>query len=202
MRPLLLAALVVCGGSLGCGTGGVNEATRPIAKVVPAVEKVAAEATREPIQCDEQIKTGQPRGCTIETITCGSVVEGSTVGMARRWGDQFYVSAFCTPYRHYYEEAGEAVYRLEMPPNIQADVRLDSDCADLDVVSMSWADTTSCPGEEHVGRIRECEMDTHDGGGSIRMTTVDKPQVYLVGVDGKQGAAGNFRLTVVCSTYR
>lgn len=186
----------------GCGSGGVNDATRQIAKVVPVVEKVATEATREPVKCDPVVQSAQPRGCSIQTITCGSVIDGNNTGMAQRWGDQYYVTAFCTPHRHYYEEAGESVYRLEVPPNIQADVRLDSDCADLDIVAMSWADTSSCPREEHANRIRECEMDTHDGGGTVRLTTVDKPQVYVIGVDGKQGAAGNFRLTVTCSTYR
>ena len=187
---------------LGCGNNSVREATRQVAKVVPAVEQVTQEITREKVQCDTPIKTPSPRGCTIETLTCGSVVEGNNTGMARHFSDQFYVSAFCTPYRHYYEEAGEAVYRLEVPANIQVDVTLESDCADLDVFSMSWADTSSCPNLGHTGRIRECEMDEHPGGGHIRMTTVDKPQVYTVGVDGKQGQTGNFRLTVKCSTYR
>lgn len=207
---VVVSLLLVCvgigvGGLLwsSCGSGGVNDATRQIAKVVPVVEKVAAEATREPVACDPAFQSDQPRGCSIATLTCGSTIEGNNTGMKQRWSDQFYVSAFCTPYRHYYEEAGESVYRLEVPANILATVRLDSDCADLDVVAMSWPDTAgSCPGDEHVGRIRECEMDTHEGGGAIKVATVDKPQVFLLGVDGKQGAAGNFRLTVSCSTYR
>ncbi len=200
---LLVVGLMVAVG-LACGSGNntVREATRQVSKVVPVVEKVSTELTREPVACEPAFKTPQPRGCTSQTITCGSVVEGNNTGMARHFSDQFYVSAFCTPQRHYYEEAGEAVYRLELPPNIQADIRLDSDCVDLDVASMSWADTSSCPGEAHTSRIRQCEMDTHSEGGSIRITTVNEPEVHVVAVDGKQGAQGNFRLTVTCSTYR
>lgn len=199
MRILPLSLMLL---AMGCGNNSVREVQRQVTKVVPALGKVSEAASYEEVQCDQVINTSPARGCTIQTITCGSVVEGNTQFGEKRFGDQFYVSAFCTPYRHFYEDAPEAVYRLEMPPNVQADVRLDSDCADLDVFSMSWSDTRSCPTEANVGRIRECEMDTHEGGGKIRMTTVDNPQIYVVGVDGKNGATGNFRLTVVCSTYR
>ena len=186
----------------GCGNNSVQEATRQVAKVVPALETVSTELTREKMQCDTPIKTATPRGCSIQTITCGSVVEGNNPGMARHFGDSFYVAAFCTPQRHYYEESGEAVYRLEIPANIQADVKLESDCADLDVVSFTWDETDRCPTEDHSSRLLPCEMDTDSGGGSIRMTSVDKPEIYVVAVDGKQGASGNYRLTVTCATYR
>ncbi len=201
---LPLVAILLIGVALACGSGNnsVREATRQVSKVVPVVEKVSEELTREPVACEPAFKTAQPRGCTSQTLTCGSVVEGNNTGMTRHFSDQFYVAAFCTPQRHYYEEAGEAVYRLELPPNIQADIRLDSDCVDLDVVSMSWADTSSCPGEAHTGRIRQCEMNTDSEGGKIRITTVNEPEVHVLAVDGKQGATGNFRLSVVCSTYR
>lgn len=203
-RPLALVVAGLSAFALACGSGNnsLREATRQVSKVVPVVEKVADEVTREPVACEPAFTTSQARGCTSQTITCGSVVEGNNTNQPRRWGDQFYVSAFCTPQRHYYEEAGEAVYRLELPPNIAADIRLDSDCADLDVVSMSWADTSSCPTEAHTGRIRQCEMNTDSAGGKIRITTVNEPEVHVVAVDGKQGATGNFRLTVTCSTYR
>ena len=39
-------------------------------------------------------------------------------------------------------------------------------------------------------------------GGYMTITTVEKPETYLIGVDGKQGAHGNFRLAIECSTYR
>lgn len=194
-RLFLFAALA------GCGNNTVQEATRQVAKVVPAVEKISDEVTREPVQCEQPFKTDQPRGCTSQTITCGSVVEGNNANMPRHFSDQFYVTHFCTPQRHYYEESGEALYRMEVPANTQADIRLDSDCADLDVSSMGWADTSECPAE-NTTRLAECEMDTKPGGGKIRVTTVDKPQVFVVAVDGKQGATGNFRLTVTCSNYR
>lgn len=200
MLPLTLTGSLLILLILGCsGTSG-RETTRQIAKVIPVVETISEKVTREPVKCDPAFEQPTPRGCTSATLTCGSVVEGNNTNQPRRFGDEFYVSMFCVPQRHYYEEAGEAVYRLEMPANIKATVRLDNDCADLDVAALSWSDTDSCPAE-NTNRIAECEMTDarHD---SIVMTTVDNPQVYLIVVDGKQGATGNFRLTVKCETYR
>ena len=80
-------------------------------------------------------------------------------------------------------------------------MRLDSNCEDLDLFAIGW-DETTCPDAKHSNRIAECEMTTKPGGGSLVLTTVNRPQVFLVGVDGKQGASGNFRLSLGCSLYR
>lgn len=199
-HPLVLVIGLFAALTLACGNNSVSETTRQIAKVVPVVEKITDEVTREPVQCDKPFETPSARGCSIQTLTCGSVIEANNTNMPRRFSDEFYVSHFCVPERHYYEEAGEAVYRLELPANIKATVRLDNDCADLDVAAMSWADTSTCP-SENTNRLSECEM-TDPRHDEIVMTTVNNPQVYLVAVDGKQGATGNFRLTVKCETYR
>ena len=45
-------------------------------------------------------------------------------------------------------------------------------------------------------------MDDSAGSGTVLGTAVDKPYTYLVGVDGKKGAVGNYRLTVTCRIYR
>jgi hypothetical protein len=45
-------------------------------------------------------------------------------------------------------------------------------------------------------------MSTKRGGGTIRITSVDKPESHLIIVDGKKGVTGNFRLSVKCTTYR
>ena len=67
---------------------------------------------------------------------------------------------------------------------------------------MSW-DENRCPTVKHAPAIqKECEMDTRSGGGTLRLTTVKNAQTYLIAVDGKQGASGNFRLTVNFGTYR
>ena len=45
-------------------------------------------------------------------------------------------------------------------------------------------------------------MNTKPEGGTLRLTTVNNPQTYLIAVDGQQGDYGNFRLTINCKTYR
>ena len=41
-------------------------------------------------------------------------------------------------------------------------------------------------------------MDDSKRGGKIRLNSVMKPATYLIGVDGKKGAVGNYRLSVEC----
>ncbi|RME20197.1 MAG: hypothetical protein D6798_20965 [Deltaproteobacteria bacterium] len=93
------------------------------------------------------------------------------------------------------------IYRLELPADTKARVKLDSPCADLDLVSVAWK-LDGVPTVDHVNRIAECEMDTHRGGGAITLTTVNKAQTFLVAVDGKDGDEGNYRISVSCETYR
>ena len=192
-----IAPLVVA--ILGCG--GCDEVGKMAAKAVPALKEVNPDLGEPDLACEPPIPTGSAQGCAIRTITCGDQVEGNNAGGNPNWGDDFYQKAFCTPERHDYDESPEAVYRLKVPADIQADVRLESPCEDLDLVAVGWQDD-SCPTLAHTIRIRECEMGTKKGSDSVRVTTVSKPQTYLLGVDGKNGATGNFRITVKCSTYR
>ena len=155
---------------------------------------------------DAPLSCGDPRpapthGGITGSLTCGGTVEGTTEGGSNSFGDRFYQSAFCTPARQHYDDSPEAIYRLEVPADIEAKVTLDSPCADLDLAAISWIGDT-LPTDAQTNRVRECEMDTHAGGGSIKLTTVDKAQPYLVVVDGKDGEAAAFRLTVSCRTYR
>lgn len=172
-----------------------------VARVIPALEVADPGLAAKPLPCDEPIPTPRTRAdCTIAELTCGDVVEGNTEGGNNEWGDDIYKNAFCTVERHHYDRAPEAVYRLLVPPNVQASVRLDSNCADLDVVALAWEETDRCPSHRHA--IHECEMDVGRGGGTIMVQTVDRPQRYMLGVDGKNGATGNYRLTVECRQYR
>jgi len=190
---VVIGSILACS-SLDCG--------RKAAKVVPAIEKIKPEYGTEPIQCEEPISTPAAKGCVVGSLTCGDSVEGNTAGGVSNWGDDFYQKAFCTPQRHDYDLSPEVVYALEIPADVQAEVRLDSDCADLDVVAVGWANTKKCPSVANSNRIGECEMNTDSGGGYMTLTTVGKPQTFLLGVDGKDGETGNFRLSVKCMTYR
>ncbi|MDP6933309.1 MAG: hypothetical protein QGG40_10355 [Myxococcota bacterium] len=194
MNRTLLALIVTITGCSDCRT--------IMSSTIPALQSAGPEFQYEPIQCDTDIATPAPKQCIVKTLACGDTVEGNTKVGHSKWGDDFYQKTFCTPQRHDYDESPEIVYALEVPADVEATVRMDSDCADLDVVAVSWNDTKQCPRTEHHIRINECEMDTSVGNGYVRMTTVTKAQTYLVGVDGKNGATGNFRLTVRCTTYR
>lgn len=190
----LAPAVLACGGGmLNCG--------RTVHKVIPAVQEIDAEYATEPIDCDHDYPSPAPRGCSIETITCKSIIEGNTHTGFKVFGPEFTQAQKCTPERHGYEKSEEAPYFLELPPNTWADIVLVSDCVDLDVFSATWDNPRKCPTKSHTN-INQCEADTSRGGGSITITTVNKPETHLVWVDGKNGATGNFRLEVKCRVYR
>jgi len=189
MTALFLSLLMSC-----------DNIARTSAKVFPWVEKVNPDLAEDPVECSPDYNTPTPRnGCIMADLQCGSIVEGSTVTGGKNWGDEFYANHFCSVERHQYHEAPEAIYRLHVPPNLRATIKLISNCAELDLAAVGWPEDR-CPTEQHM--IHECEMDVSRGGGSVVVQTVDNPQYFLVGVDGKNGETGNFRLEVSCHTYR
>ncbi len=147
-----------------------------------------------PLVCDET--PGAPAsGCISGTLTCGSAVTGTTRGGESNQGDPFYAAAFCFPSgdRH---DGAERVYLLEAPPHMDVQVKLDSPCVDLDVAAVAWNYDGRCPTENHP--VPECEGSNARGGGTLRLNTF-QARDYLVFVDGKNGAEGNFRLAVSCT---
>ena len=173
------------------------------AKMIPALEQIDPSWADDPVDCEAtHAPPDATFGCVHKKISCNTVLEDTTIGGESHFGDDFYQGGYCTPQRNDYERSPEAIYQLRVKPNTQVDLRLDSNCADLDLVAMSW-DENRCPTVKHAPAIqKECEMDTRSGGGTLRLTTVKNAQTYLIAVDGKQGASGNFRLTVNCGTYR
>lgn len=187
--PMLLA----CGGLLNCG--------RTVNKIIPAVREIDPDFNTEPVDCEHDYPAPSPKGCYIERISCKSVIEANNASGFRQFDETFYQSQKCTPERHGYAEGQDSPYALDLPPNTWADIILTSDCADLDVFSATWDKPTKCPTASHTN-INQCEADTSRRGGSILITTVNKPEKHLVWVDGKHGAVGNYRLEVKCRTYR
>ncbi len=177
-------------------------------KAVPSIEQVKP-SWANPVDCDEKrvAPAITKKKCFAEMLSCDInsapiIIEGTTIGGKSLIGDDFYQGAKCDPARTYFfRDSPEAIYQLTVAPDTKAEIRLDTNCAELDVFAASW-DRKSCPTKKHASMIRECEMDTKEGDGAIILTTVTKPQTYLVGVDGKEGASGNFRLTIQCSAYR
>ena len=187
--PLLLA----CSGiPLTCG--------RTVNKVIPAVREIDPDFDTVPVDCDPEFPSTAPRGCSITTLTCGSIVEGNNDTEFYRFDGSFYVAKACTPEHHGYDKGPDAPYALELPSNIWADIHLVSDCADLDIFSATWDRPSQCPTPSHA--INQCEADVSRRGGKITITTVNKPEQHLVWVDGKYGATGNYRLEVKCREYR
>lgn len=172
-------------------------------KMIPALEKVDPSWGAEPVDCDESHSPPYAtKGCIHKKIECGDIIEGTTRGGDKNFGDDFYQKGHFTPQRNDYEDSPEAVYQLRVPANQEAFIRLDSNCVDLDVAALPWQQS-ECPTVSHIEtNTRETEMKTGPEGGTLRLSTVDKAETYFVIVDGKQGVSGNFRLDIRCRNYR
>ena len=200
MRTLLAPAallLLACSGVFGDSTQGGTTTTRvsgsePSPATMPGDNDLG-------LDCENPLPTPKTNGCTVGTIECGQTIEASTTDGPLRFGDDFYVYHFCTPQRHDYDDSPEVAYMLTVPGDKKATISVTSDCADLDVSAMTWDDPGSCPRAEG-RRLNECEMRPKQG--ETVVATVTNPQTYMVVVDGRDGSAGNFSLTVRCDDYR
>lgn len=206
--------------ALACGRGkpkyseeiiGREEVTTPATGATPAsttsaptapAGSSAPPALPRPSSADCEASYDAPvHGGVSGTLQCGAEFSGTTTGGRSSFGDEFYQRAFCSPARQSYDDAPEAIYAFELPANDQATITLDSPCADLDLAAIAWS-LDGLPTTAQVGRVRECEMNTRSGGGAVTLTAVDRPQTFLIVVDGKKGAVGNFTLKADCKTYR
>jgi hypothetical protein len=207
-RPLLaatVASLVAFG--LGCGSvtdllEGKNE--RQGGKVVTGNGSSGGDDgdvdNGDPPACSPDVDMPKGKACAQAKITCGADIVGRTGARGAYFGDDFYQGMHCTPQRHRYGEAAEAVYLLTIPADIEATVHVESDCGELDVATFRFERGGACPTARDP--IAQCEMDTHRGDANVKVTTVNSPEKHLVIVDGKKGDEGNFRLQVTCRTYR
>lgn len=195
MTRCLLFLVAIC--SISCDRLG------PLAaKFIPPLEAMNEEWAAKQMECAPPIATPAVHNCVVGRLSCGDTVEGYSGAGKARYGDRFFVGAKCTPMRQDYELAPEVNYRLKLPPDTEATVELISDCGDLDLYAFRWEHKSACPTAKHYDRILECEMDTTPRGGRVKLTSIQKPVNYLVGVDGKKGAIGNYRLSVQCRKYR
>ena len=194
-HPLLLLIATAAPVVLACGGTDLG---RQVNKVIPAVREVDREFATEPVACDEPYRTPSPSGCAMQTISCNSEVEGNNRFGDNRFDDGFYVSKFCGTQRHAYDESPEAIYLLTLPGNVRV-IALASDCGDLDLAVSTSPDATNGvrPSATPSRSVRWTRR-----RGSVRITTVDRPENHFIVVDGKNGFTGNFRLRVDCETYR
>lgn len=152
-RPLPATLLAIALGCLACSTGPKNpkyseeivgrevvhagqtaaEVNQPSAQAdAPAPTTSRAGASQAPppsaeVDCGASLPA-PAAGAVTDTLQCGGTVTGTTEGGTSSFGDDFYQRAFCSPARQHYDDAPEAVYRLEVPANTQATVELHSPC--------------------------------------------------------------------------
>ena len=135
--------------------------------------------------------------CVTETLTCGSVVTGTTTGGTTAGTSAAYESWFCTPRFEDYD-APDRVYALDVAGGQDVRVDLTSRCADLDVFLVKWTDEASCPTESNI--VSTCDADVASTGGTVEAYTANDTR-YLVFVDGASGEEGAFRLQVSCTAH-
>lgn len=177
--------------ALACGPA------EQVARTAEGLARSAAETVGAPgLDCDGAYSQAQPVGCLSGELRCGEEIVATTEGGDARWDDRFYAEKFCFPAGGGHD-GPERVYLLHAPAYTSIDVTLQSDCADLDLVAVAYAYEGTCPGLQH--GVQECEGDAKKGGGTITLQTFQNDRTYLVGVDGKAGATGPFRLQARCS---
>jgi hypothetical protein len=175
-------------------SAGCQDATQAYQKVKKFAVAATEEATTPSMPCDADVSTAGPVSCLSGTLTCGQTIEATTVGGDSEWNDDFYAGAFCFPAGD--DRSGpERVFLFKAPASQDVDIKLQSDCVDLDIAALAWNYEGTCPGVNHL--IPECEGDAKAGGGRLRLNTF-KERDYLIAVEGKRGATGTFRLTVDC----
>ncbi len=164
-------------------------------KAVSLAEQARRKATTPPMPCDAKVPDDPATSCVTGKLWCGATVEGTTLGGHHDWDGDFYNAKFCTPGGDY--SGPERVYALDVPEYTSAIVELQSDCVDLDLFAFAFTwSSGDCPGMDH--NIPNCDSNVASGGGEIELQTFQNPGAYLIGVDGKNGESGTFRLTVRC----
>jgi hypothetical protein len=180
-----LIAVTSAGLALACGGGGDGGFKTPT---------LGGGGSTATVDCDATM--GGPRyDCVQAEIGCGETVTGTTVGGPDEWETDFYATHFCTPATHNHD-GPERVYRLNLPANAEAEVTLDSPCADLDLFTVRWPEEDHCPNIHH--SVNECNSDITKKGGELTLVNDNRAHSYLIAVDGKDGAEGGYALTVKC----
>lgn len=152
------------------------------------------------LDCDATYDTTAPAGpdCLTSVISCGDVVEGTTLGGSSIMDAELYESAFCfVPFSDY--DGPERVYELSLPADTTAYVTLEAPCKDLGFALMRWSYEDECPtGDEH--GILDCNGQPSGTTGNTKEAQVwaEKDTRFVLSVDGAAGAAAPYRLSVVC----
>ena len=193
MTPALLLLSMI-----GCDTLGPL-----VAKFVPVLEMLNEEWAPIDMECDQMYASRTPKRCLTAEIKCGDEIKGNNKMGRSTFDDDFYRGATCFAISAEGGHSGpELVYRLNLAKKHTAVATLVSDCADLDIFTMRWNDRDlECPGPQHAQRVGECQDDMTPRGGRVTMSATGKAETYLIAIDGKSRATGNFHLKVECDAF-
>ena len=152
-------------------------------------------------QCGDLEDGGPVAGpdCFTGTIECGQTIIGHTKGGVDRYNTRFYEQNFCWPGTINRNGGDERVYKFSFPDNGKwiGKVTLDTPCADLDVVAMTW-DKSTCP----TASTNVAECDSKRRAGTSRevadLITDGKWQDWAIIVEGIGDEEGAFALTMQC----
>jgi hypothetical protein len=188
---LNLRILLALGALSLLACGGNNLKTQ---RYIEQTEKFIEQVKTPDMSCDAAVPAYTGTSCIAATVKCGDLIEGTTVGGQNLWDDDFYASKFCFPAGTGHA-APERIYQMNVPDYTQVTFQLQSDCTDLDLSVVSWADDGTCPGPRHA--IASCDASNHRGWDEV-LLQVFQARSYVIGVDGKGDNAGTFRLKVEC----
>jgi len=194
MSPFLLALMTM----QGCDTLGPKAAL-----FIPILEKFNEEWAVIDMECEQPFPSRKPKECVSRTLKCGDEIRGNNKMGNRLWEDDFYRRATCFSISNEGGHGGpEMVYKLKVPRKTTAKAVLVSDCEDLNVFAMRWNDRElECPKLAHAARVGECQADRTPRGGKVTMVSTEREENYLIAVDGKGGAVGNYHLRIECSGF-
>lgn len=151
-----------------------------------------------PDEC-EKVPEGEPLAAgqlITGKLSCGDTVVGHTKGGANVFNTKFYEKNFCTPAIRDHDSGDERIYELILPQGeANADVYLDTPCANLSLAAMKVAD--GIPGPD--SKIQVCEMNPLKGTRSEKVHLVSqRVNRWLIVVEGEDDAEGAFQLRVEC----
>ncbi|MBN1336836.1 MAG: hypothetical protein JXB39_12840 [Deltaproteobacteria bacterium] len=152
----------------------------------------------EVVDVDCSTREGRPprEDCVSKRLACSDTVKSTTAGGTSVYSDDFYRGKYCLPSFGGYD-GPERVYLLDLPPQTEAEIYLDGQCADLDLFAFRWGFDGACPGTAHP--ISECEADAgNKGTGHVHVETVTRAATYFIVVDGKGSVTAPFAVTVEC----
>jgi hypothetical protein len=135
-----------------------------------------------------------------DVIKCGQTVVGHTRGGVNKFNTRFWEKHFCWPATEQHDGGDERVYKFVAEGRGRAYFTLDTPCADLDIMAMTWSGSRAPTLDSNV---KDCEAKVLSGTKRerIEVPTLEGME-YLIVVEGKSSEEGLFALTAQCGPWR